>query len=113
MFKEEKTSIELQYGTRLTLIYSHPSQAILISQANIIILSEANILEENLNNVCGNSPDYNVHMKPIPGSKTSRIVVLIKNQGANIQRVGTLEEPSSACMLFKMCLANKVITIAA
>ena len=88
-------------------------QSILNSKANIIVLSEANITEENIRNINGEFPDYNIHRKPILGSKTSRIAVLTKTQGINIQRKENLEDPSTACMWFKMRLAEKTIMIAA
>ena len=65
-------------------------QSILNSKANIIVLSEANLTEENIKNINGEFPDYDIHRKPIPGSKTSRIAVLTKNQGLNIQRIESL-----------------------
>ena len=54
------------------------------SKANIIVLSEANLTKENIGNINGEFPDYDIHRKLIPGSKTSRIAVLTKNQGLNI-----------------------------
>ena len=47
----------------------------------MIILSEANITEENIKNINGEFPEFEIHRKPIPGSKISRIAVLTKNQG--------------------------------
>ena len=82
-------------------------QSILNSMANIIILSEANITEENIKNINGEFPDYDIHRKPILGSKTSRITVLTKNQGLNIQRIESLEDQSATCMWFKMRLGEK------
>ena len=51
-------------------------QSILNSKANMIILSEANITKENIKNINGKFPDFDIHWKPIPGSKISRIAVL-------------------------------------
>ena len=73
----------------------------------MIILSEANITEENIKNLNGEFPDFGIHRKPILGSKTSRMAVLTKNQGLNIQRMETIKDPSTACMWFKMRLAEK------
>ena len=42
-------------------------QSILNSKANIIVLSEANLKEENIKNINGEFPDYDIHRKPIPG----------------------------------------------
>ena len=53
----------------------------------MIILSEANITEENIKNINGEFPDFDIHRKPILGSKTSRIAVLTNNQDLNMQRM--------------------------
>ena len=74
-------------------------QSILNSKANLIILSEANITEENIKNINGEFPDFDIHRKYIPGSKLSRIAVMTKNQGLNIQRMESIEDPSTACIL--------------
>ena len=88
-------------------------QSIINSKANMIILSEANIAEENIKNINGEFPDFDIHRKYIPGSKLSRIAVMTKNQGLNIQRMESIEDPSTACIWFKMRLAEKTIMIAA
>ena len=79
-------------------------QSILRAKANMIIFSEAYLVEENRK-----FPDYDTRRKLITGFKTSRIAVLIKNQGVNIQRVTNIEDPSTACIWFKIQLANKVV----
>ena len=87
--------------------------SILTTNASIIALSEANILPENLKNIEGQFKEYDIHHKIILGSKMSRIAVISKKEGVNMQRMEEIEDPQMSAMWFKIKRPSKTIMMAA
>ena len=88
-------------------------RAILKYEPNLIVLSEANISEENLNNVKGEFEGYDIHYKISPTTKFARIAVLVKKSTIHLTRIEELEHPDLACMWFKLRLDDQTIILSA
>ena len=77
-------------------------RAILKYEPNLIVLSEANISEENSNNVKGEFEGYDIHYKISPSTKFARIAVMVKKSTIHLTRMEELEHPDLTCMWFKL-----------
>ena len=103
-----KDSPTLAYDqTKFSII----QRAILKYEPNLIVLSEANISEENSNNVKGEFEGYDIHYKISPTSKFARIAVMVKKSTIHLTRMEELEHPDLACMWFKLRLDDQTIIL--
>ena len=91
--------------------FSIIQRAILKYEPNLIVLSEANISEENLNNVKGEFEGYDIHYKISPLTKFARIAVMVKKSTIHLKRIEELEHPDLACMWFKVRLDDQTIIL--
>ena len=91
--------------------FSVIQRAILKHEPNLVVLSEANISEENLDNVKGEFEGYDIHYKISPSTKFARIAVLVKKSTIHLKRLTELEHPDLACMWFKLKLEDQTIIL--
>ena len=91
--------------------FSIIQRAILKYEPNLIVLSEANISEENLKNVKGEFEGYDIHYKISPLTKFARIAILVKKSTIHLKRIEELEHPDLACMWFKLRLDDQTMIL--